>query len=174
MSKINRFKLLFKAFYQLSPSQLGLYALYQLGLRSGHYERVLTSSLKKLEELSSSTHITFQPCLPGLPDRNVLLDQIGSQIGQLYKEADEIISGNVHLFGGQSYPLTLTPPVLHLLKNWKSFPQACTLPSNHACLVYLIVMFFLTKLDPRSVSFTRKQMRLLAGMYTSLVVSHIH
>lgn len=121
MSKINRFKLLFKAFYQLSPSQLGLYALYQLGLRSGHYERVLTSSLKKLEELSSSMHITFQPCLPGLPDRNVLLDQIGSQIGQLYKEADEIISGNVHLFGGQSYPLTLTPPVQ--LENWLKYEK---------------------------------------------------
>ncbi len=127
MSKITRFILLFKAFRQLSPSQLGLYALYQLGLRTGHYERVLTASHKKLEELSSGTHITFQPCLPGLPDRNVLLDQIGSQIDQLYKEADEIITGNVHLFGGQLIPLTLTLPFQ--LEYWSKHEKGKTL--NH-------------------------------------------
>jgi hypothetical protein len=121
MSKITRFKQLFKAFHQLSPSQLGLYALYQLGLYTGHYERSLTASLKKLEDFSSGTPIKFQSCLPGLPDRKVLSDQIGSQIDQLYKEADEIITGNVRLFGGQPIPLALTLPVQ--LENWSKYEK---------------------------------------------------
>lgn len=89
---------------------MGLYALYQLGLRTGHYQRVLTTSRKKLEKFSSNIPILTQPCLADLPDRNIFLEKIGVHADQLYEEADEIVRGYVRLFGGQSIPLKLTVP----------------------------------------------------------------
>jgi hypothetical protein len=110
MSLFSGFKLAFNSLLQLGPSQMGLYSLYQFGLRTEHYQRMLTSSLKKLEKFSSGIPIKLQPCLSDLPDRNVLLNKIGVQVDQLYEEADEIVKGYVRLFGGQSIPLELTLP----------------------------------------------------------------
>jgi len=125
MSQFSRFKLAFKALHQLGPSQIGLYVFYQLGLRTGHFKRTLTSTLNKLENLEGSAQIKFQPCLTGLPDRNVLLDQIGSQAGQLYEEADEIVKGYVRLFGGQAVPLELTLP--EPLEYWTKYESGTNL-----------------------------------------------
>ncbi len=95
---------------------MGLYARYQLGLRTGHYERILNTSLKKLENFNRSEHLKFQSCLSGLPDRSILIEHIGSQVDQLYKEADEIVMGNFRCFGGQPIPLELSLP--QPLENW--------------------------------------------------------
>jgi hypothetical protein len=119
MSQFSHVKLAFKALNQLGPSQLGLYALYQFGVRSGHYERKLNSILNRLEKLDSSVHIKFQPVLTGLPDRKALLEQIGPQVDQLYQEADEIVKGYVRLFGGQPIPLELALPAN--LENWTEY-----------------------------------------------------
>jgi hypothetical protein len=120
MSQFSRFKLALKALHQLGPSQLGLYALYQFGLKTGHFERSLTSALQRLEKLESSVHIQLQPCITGLIDRKVLLEQIEPQITQRYEEADEIVKGYARLFGGQPIPLDLTPSEL---ENWTKYEK---------------------------------------------------
>lgn len=119
MSQYSRIKLAIKAFHQLGPNYTGLYARYQLGLRTGHFERILNSSLKKLEYLNRSDHLKFQLCLSGLPDRSILIEQIGSQIDQLYIEADEIVMGNFRCFGGSPIPLELSLP--QPLENWTKY-----------------------------------------------------
>jgi hypothetical protein len=125
MSQFTRFGLAFKALHQLGPSQLGLYALYQLGLRTGHFERTLNSTLNKLEKLDPSVPVKFQPCLTGIPNRKVLLDQIGPQVDQLYVEANEVVKGYVRLFGGQPIPLELTPP--KQLEKWTKYESGTNL-----------------------------------------------
>ena len=121
MNQFSRIKLAFKALFQLGSSQLGLYALYQLGLRTGHYERSLTSALARLDKLDYGMPIKIHACLNGLPDHKSLLEQIGPQVDQLYTEANEIITGDVRLFGGQPVPLELT--LSGQLENWTKYAR---------------------------------------------------
>src|SRR4030042_6603341 len=97
-----------KAFRQLGPGPLGLYGLYQLGLRSGHYRRQLTATLARLQSLNRGSYLKLHLCIPGLPERDTLLELLGDQIEQVYLQADGIISGKVRLFGSQPGPLVLT------------------------------------------------------------------
>lgn len=121
MKLTSRFLLVVKALHELGPSQLGLYALYQLGLRTGHYHRQLTASLSRLNSLNRGPSLKLHPCLPGLPDRDILLELLGDQIGQVYEQADEIVDGKVRLFGGQPMPLILTQP--GPLKDWTKYER---------------------------------------------------
>ncbi len=107
MNLVSRFVIGIKALRQLGAEQLGLYALYQLGLQTGHYHRQLTSSLVRLNDLKREPFLNLHPCLPGLPDRYTMLDLLGDQVGQLYEQADEIVSGKVRLFGAVPVPLVL-------------------------------------------------------------------
>jgi hypothetical protein len=108
MAYIPRFKLAI-ALQQLGPRQVGLYALYQLGLRTGYYRGQLSASLSKLEKLNRTFQTKYTPCLPGLPDRDHLRMLLGNQLDHLYIEADEIVGGEVRLFGGKPVPLILDP-----------------------------------------------------------------
>jgi hypothetical protein len=108
-----------KALHDLGPSSLGLYALYQLGLRTGHYHRRLTASLNRLNDLNHRSTIKLHPCLDQLPDRDAIFELLGDKIDQLYMQADEIVSGKVRLFGGQPVYLTLTPP--EPLNDWTKY-----------------------------------------------------
>ena len=121
MNQFSRIKLAFKALRQLGPRQLGLYALYQVGLRTGHYERSLTSTLARLDKLDQSIPVKIHACLNGLPDCKSLLEQIGTQVDQLYTEANEIVKGDVRLFGGRPVPLELTLP--GQLENWTKYAR---------------------------------------------------
>ncbi|MFZ0533060.1 MAG: heparinase II/III family protein, partial [Anaerolineales bacterium] len=115
----SRFVLGLKTLRQLGPHQLGLYALYQLGLRTGHYHRQLTSSFARQQSLNREPYLKLHHCLHGLPERDTLLELLGDQIGQVYAQADEIVSGKVRLFGGQPVPLVLTLP--DPLKDWTKY-----------------------------------------------------
>jgi len=121
MKLASRILLGLKAMRELGPSQLGLYALYQLGLQTGHYHRQLTASLARLNDPNRGSHLKFYPCLPCLPDRDTLLELLGDQIGQLYEQADEIVSGKVRLFGGQPVPLILAPQ--EPLADWANYER---------------------------------------------------
>jgi hypothetical protein len=125
MSQFSRFQLVFKALQQLGPSQLGLFMFYQLGLRTGHFQRTLTSALKNLERIEGNAQFKFQPYLTGLPDPNDLLEQIGPEVDKIYKEANEIVNGNVRLFGGQPVPLELTLP--EPLEYWTEYERGTNL-----------------------------------------------
>jgi hypothetical protein len=98
-----------KALHQLGLAQVGLYGLYQLGLRSGHYRRQLTAALSRLNTIDYK-NIKLRPCLPGLPEPDTMLKILGNQVGKLYEQADEIVEGKIRLFGGPAVPLALSLP----------------------------------------------------------------
>jgi hypothetical protein len=92
----------FKAITQLGPEPVALYALYQLGLRTGHYERI------EKRELASRELFTTIESLWSLPGRDEVLRVLGEQQAAALGEADEIAAGTVRLFGGEPSPLHLT------------------------------------------------------------------
>ena len=93
----------FKALTQLGPEPLALYALYQLGLRTGHYRRA-ESRAAGISEQSKK----LQPLLT-LPEREDLERVLGGEgRAALLKEASEIAAGKIRLFGGEPAPLRLT------------------------------------------------------------------
>ena len=95
-----------KALRDLGPQQVGLYALYKLGLRLGFFRHT---------PKQTRDHGVLTPALE-LPSRESLLAVLGSE-GQrlLLHEANEISAGRVRLFGGDAVDLHLapTPPLLH-------------------------------------------------------------
>lgn len=104
-----------KALSQLGATQVGLYGLYQLGLRSGHYQRQLSAALSRLNSINGDAHFKLQPFLT-LPERTSMSDLLGDQIERLIEQADEVVDGKVRLFGGKPVPLSLSVP--KPLKEW--------------------------------------------------------
>ena len=92
---MNQFEKSLKSLYQLGPTQTGLYALYQLGLRSGHYRRVTPSVLSGPVSAPTLGPIVQFPDLPL------------AQVDLTLAEADEIRRGKVRLFGADPVPLNL-------------------------------------------------------------------
>jgi hypothetical protein len=121
MKLASRLVIAVKAMHQLGVEQLGLYAIYQLGLSTGHYRRQLATSLKRLNDLNRAPNLNLHPCLPGLPDRDEMLNLLDGQIDQLYEQADEIVAGKVRLFGGNPVPLVLKPP--RPMADWTSYER---------------------------------------------------
>ena len=117
---LRRSLLIIKAVRELGLQKLFLFAVYRLGMLSGYYrwrsrERTGDHKTKSAEEYASSGGL-YKKVFP-LPDPKVVKDVIGSAgVEQLIKEADEIVSGNVRLFGGELVPLNLTVP--GSIKHW--------------------------------------------------------
>ena len=128
MNKLPSISLAVKALLQLGPKQLALYGLYQLGLHTGHYRRVLSASLARLDEINQHSQFSIKPCIHALPDHAAMLDLIGDQAKRIYEEADEIISGRVRLFGSQPVPLVLSPPGEH--EYWTRYETDKTLTQD--------------------------------------------
>jgi len=110
MSLFSRFPLAFKALHELGPHQMGQYALYQIGLRTGGFQRQLSKALARLDELHDAAPPELHHCLPDPPERQRLLSLLGPLAQKLLTEADEIRHGYVRLFGGPAIPLELAPP----------------------------------------------------------------
>ena len=109
MKSVSRISLALKALRELGPRELGLYAWYQIGLKSGYFHwRTRKGRRKKtVTGLQSSV---IRPIL-NLPDPDAIIAIIGSDgLSHLKAEADEIVDGRVRLFGGSPVPLELTPP----------------------------------------------------------------
>ncbi len=112
---LNRLHLGLKALRELGPRQLSLYALYQVGLRSGHYRRVTPSPQQAVQPYPYPLH----PVLT-LPDPDQLLALLGETgLAALRTEADEIVTGRVRLFGADPVPLLLAPPAP--LRHWTEY-----------------------------------------------------
>lgn len=91
------------------------YALYRLGLYSGLWQR-LTPALP-----NPSLTIPIQPIFP-IPGKTQLNQILTSpQQDALIKEADEIVSGEVRLFGGPPVPLQLAPG--SALRHWTAYER---------------------------------------------------
>ncbi len=98
---LHRIILAFKAFRQLGPRSLALYAWYQVGLHTGilRWRSVVSS------QQSAIRGVLELPCRESL---EALLGEAGRRA--LIAEADEIIAGQVRLFGSDPVPLELIPP----------------------------------------------------------------
>ncbi|MBE9524911.1 MAG: alginate lyase family protein [Chloroflexi bacterium] len=97
-----KFHLALKAFRQLNPKQLGLYALYQIYLRSGY----LRWKTRSKPPLNAEFHPIFN-----FPDSTELISMLGVQdLNHVVEIADEIVAGQVRLFGGAPVPMILAPP----------------------------------------------------------------
>jgi len=101
MNLLLRLTIALKALRELGPTQVGLLALYKLGLKSGYYRR---------SQDSAPRPATFDLPLP-LPSREALLAHLGPDgLAQLCRDADEIVSGHFRAFGGSPVPIQLSPP----------------------------------------------------------------
>ena len=89
-----------KALRELGPRSLTLYAIYRLGLITGHYRRLT-------QKPSQTGNWPLKTVLP-LPPREEILKVIGEEgKARVLTEAEEIIGGKVRLFGGEPVPLQL-------------------------------------------------------------------
>jgi hypothetical protein len=108
------FSLMIQVVRELGPTQMGMFALYRLGLRSGHFRRTVNGKLaNRLEH--GVKDFSFQP-LWRLPQRDALEAVLGEQgKEQALTIADEIVSGKARLFGGVPLPIQLKPatPLAH-------------------------------------------------------------
>ncbi len=115
-----------KIFQQVGARQSGLYAWYQLGLRSG-YLRWRTRSPR-----SGARHpAALANDLLALPERAALQNLLGDEgLSILKAEADEIVQGKVRLFGGEPVPLHLEPA--GPLQHWTRSPKISKDPTSPA------------------------------------------
>jgi hypothetical protein len=101
----------FKLLLQIGPRPLTLYALYRLGLKTGHYRRASAHLLNLAGREKSPIHPLFH-----LPKREAILAILDARsLADLFGEADEITEGKVRLFGSEPAPLQLsfTVPLQH-------------------------------------------------------------
>jgi hypothetical protein len=117
LSLPQRLNLGWKALRELGFKSVGLYALYEIGLWTGHFKRSIKDENQSPGvDLSSFVLRSFLP----LPSRQELVSVIGKQgLEQLLGEADEIVSGKVRLFGEMPVELELLPP--RPLVHWTSY-----------------------------------------------------
>jgi hypothetical protein len=116
---MNRLLIALKAVSQLGIEQVGLYALYKIGLLTGHYRRVTSAaSNSKWEGTIAHSLFTF-------PARDELLAALGKDgKAALLAEADEIVDGKVRLFGADPVNLKLTLP--GKLEHWTAYETGKT------------------------------------------------
>jgi hypothetical protein len=112
----SRLFLVIKALRELGPRQLALLARYRLGLHSGYYRWQTPSPI-----LPEKEQVTFHPFL-NLPDPKALRLLLGAQgIASCLEEAEEILAGQVRLFGAQAVRLNLRPP--GKLTHWTDYER---------------------------------------------------
>lgn len=92
-----------RAIAELGLGHIALYSVYQLGLKSGLY-KYLTPA-RPIDSCLSKKNFALQTDLITLPDRKLLQRIVPGDT--LVEEANEILSGKVRLFGGDSVPLVL-------------------------------------------------------------------
>jgi hypothetical protein len=126
MPLANRLATALKALFQLGFSQTALFAVYKFGLLSGHYKRVTPIPAGSLADNLPS--YKYQPLfdLPAPVDLMSILGENGRDV--LLNQADEIVAGQVRLFGAEPVPLQLSfdQPLQH----WTAYEKDSSLYSN--------------------------------------------
>jgi len=117
-----------KALHELGARTIGLYSLYQLGLRTGFY-RLLTPANQPFQAAVDQSR--NEPDLPNyvfkepifhLPDKAEVKRLIGeSGLAAALAEADEVVVGQVRLFGSEPVPLQLELPAP--LQHWSVYER---------------------------------------------------
>ena len=126
MPLTNRLTTALKALLQLGFSQTALYAVYKFGLLSGHYKRVTPIPADSLAD--SLPSYKYQPLfdLPTPADLLSILGESGRDV--LLNQADEIVAGQVRLFGAGPVPLQLSfdQPLQH----WTAYEKDASLTTS--------------------------------------------
>lgn len=121
MQSPNKLIIAIKAFRELGVNQLTNYVLYQLGLKTGYLRWKTPINLPRKDSrkvTTPSSDFQFQPILK-LPDQRYLISILGDNLSICLGEADEIVNGNIRLFGGPVVPLKLSLP--GPLKHWTAY-----------------------------------------------------
>ncbi len=115
MSRRRTLAVAWKALVELGPAKLGLYALYQLGLRSRYLAwRTPIHTSQAAPSADQTITQIFEPCLAGIETT------ISAEEKQaLILEASEIIHGQVRLFGG--LPVSLNLGSAELMAHWSAY-----------------------------------------------------
>ncbi|PWB54124.1 MAG: hypothetical protein C3F13_07475 [Anaerolineales bacterium] len=121
MAPASRIKIALKAATQLGVAQVGLFALYRFGLKTGHYQRALIAARSRLEKFDQASYLKIHPVLAQLPAQDRLKKLLGEQAESLNEQADEIVKGQIRLFGGKPVPLSLS--LSGPLKEWADYEQ---------------------------------------------------
>jgi hypothetical protein len=123
MPASNRLSTALKALFQLGFSQTALYAVYKFGLLSGHYKRVTPGGPTSLEDNPPSYKYQSLFDLPTPTDLTRILGKSGR--AELLNQADEIVAGQVRLFGAEPVPLQLSfdQPLQH----WTAYEKDASL-----------------------------------------------
>lgn len=109
----------FRAFRQLGGGQLAGYALYQLGVHSGFYAWATGAPLIQRSQQRVGRLRSDLLALPEGEQLAAVLDGPGQQ--RLFAEAEEILAGQVRLFGGAPVPLQLRSP--EPLQHWSEIER---------------------------------------------------
>jgi len=121
---VPRTRFVLKAFQELGLKQITSYARYQIGLRSGYYQRATDDATRKA--LSPPSTLTIYPSFE-VPKPDTLTNILGAEgIADLLAEANEISTGDVRLFGGPPIPLELKLP--NPLAHWTDYESG---KNNH-------------------------------------------
>jgi len=102
---VRKIQLAWLALKELGPRQVGLYALYQFGLATGHYRRSTPQNMHS----SLPEGVNFQPIFT-IPSGQQLAAIVGDPQTDIIREADELSKGQMRLFGGQNHAFNLVPP----------------------------------------------------------------
>lgn len=128
MPKISSIYLGYKALRELGPKQVGLYAWYRIGLRSG-YLRWKTRGVDKGARHQASTPGQLNYSWLKMPSSEIIRSTIGPEgLRQLFAVADEIVDGQVRLFGGPPVDLELEPP--EPVHHWTAYERGQPLVSE--------------------------------------------
>lgn len=103
--------------HQLGPQQVGLFAVYQLGLHSGHYRR--STPPGHVRPKSNTSHVSIRTDLLQLPNRDELNQLLGAERAALIREADEILDGKARLFGNS--PVLINLEFTQSLHHWSDY-----------------------------------------------------
>jgi hypothetical protein len=113
MPLIHKITILPKAWRQLGSETLWLYAKYQFKLRNG-WLRMQTPGGRKAETPDQEPKIILQPA-----SKEKFEELLGKRVQEILDAADEILRGQVRLFGGEARILELKPTIP--LKHWTSY-----------------------------------------------------
>ncbi len=113
MNTIDRINIAYKAFQQLGAASVISYARYQFGLRTGKWKRKTAprSPLENQQIAASIQQIAAdapQTAL-SLPKAEDYQKTLGESTRTLIQQAEEILNGNVRLYGAEALPIDLHP-----------------------------------------------------------------
>ncbi len=113
MPLIQKITILPKAWRQLGSESIWLYAKYQLKLRSG-WLGLQTPGGNKQNPKGIKPRAIFEPA-----SKQEFEKLLGERVGEIKAQADEILRGQVRLFGGEPRNLGLKPPTP--LRHWTKY-----------------------------------------------------